>query len=267
MDMRARFLAGLAGTMAGLVILGCGTPADSVASRQAKLDQARLNQPFSKAVLTADQPPPGADKPIDKTFTGKPTPRLLEEIQRFWGGISLVDAAGKPVEPVVVLETELGEVEITLQPLSAPNHVRNFLALVQVGYFDGMRFDRIRQEEVAGAPELSVSSLEAGCPAGLGNTGGGNLGYWMRSEAGEKGLQQLQMKSGVVGACLGKSPNSACCRFFVLLADAPSLQEDHAAFGRVSKGFSVVQAIAKKSLEPGPDGGELITILKARVQP
>lgn len=265
--MRARFPVVLAGTMTGLLVLGCGSSPDSSAARQVQVDPVRLSQPFASSVLTADHPPPGADKPIDKTFTGKSAHQLLEEIQTIWDGIPLRDPLGKPIEPVVVLETELGEVEITLQPLAAPNHARNFLALVRVGYFDGMRFDRIRQEEVVGAPELSVSSLEAGCPAGLGNTGGGNLGYWMRSEAGEKGLQQLQMKGGVVGACLGQSPDSACCRFFVLLADAPSLQDDHTAFGRVSKGFSVIQEIAKKSLETGPDGVEPITIQKARVRP
>ncbi len=223
-----------------------------------------MRQPYAQAVLTADQPPTGAEKPLDKTFTGKPSHQILEAVRDLWQGIGFLDQYGYPIEPVVVLETDLGEVEITLQPQVAPNHCRNFLALTQAGYFDGMRFDRIRQEEVAGAPELTVSSLEAGCPAGLGNTGGGNLGYWLRSEAGEKGLQQLQMKKGVVGACLGESPDSACCRFFVLLADAPSLEAEHTAFARVSKGFGVIEAIAKRSLEAGPEGEEPVSIRSAK---
>jgi len=247
-----------------LLVAGCGSSNPRSGKAEDAVAPGRLRQPYAQAVLSADQPPPGADKPLDKTFTGKPTHQVLEAVRNLWEQFDFLDGEGRPIEPVVVLETDLGEVEITLLPQVAPNHCRNFLALTQAGYFDGMRFDRIRQEEVAGAPELSVSSLEAGCPAGLGNTGGGNLGYWLRSEAGEKGLKQLPMKKGVVGACLGESPDSACCRFFVLLADAPSLEADHTAFARVSKGFAVVEAIAKRSLDGGPDGEEPVTIRRVR---
>jgi len=264
---QGKSISAFAGFYFCLLLGGCGASPSKPVVSATGLGTSRLNQPFSQAVLSADTPPPGVEKPIDKTFTGKPTHQILGAVRDLWGKIQFEDGQGQPIEPVVVLETNLGEVEITLQPLAAPNHCRNFLALTQAGYFDGMRFDRIRQEDVTGAPELSVSSLEAGCPAGMGNTGGGNLGYWLRSEAGEKGLTQLQMKKGVVGACLSESPDSACCRFFVLLADAPSLQQDHTGFGRVSKGFSVVEAIAKKSLEPDTDAVEPITIQKASVRP
>ncbi len=247
------------------LLAGCGA-FFSGKSKPEGIDQATFSQPFTQAAKTADNPPPGVEKPLDKTFTGKPVHQLLSQIRSTWDSIELLDQAGQPRDLVVVFDTELGQVEITLSPKAAPNHVRNFLALVKTGYFDGMRFERVRQEEVIGAPELSVSSLEAGCPAGLGNTGGGNLGYWLHNETAKSKNDQLEMQAGVVGACLNDSPDTACCRFFVLLADAPSLKESHTAFGRVSKGFSVIQAIAKKSLDGGADGVEPTVIQGVKVK-
>jgi len=234
---------------------------DAICSDHTPVDDNEKLLPFAEATLSANQPPAGTGKPVDKTLAGKNTPALLDQVQKIWKDIPLLGADGKVLAPRVVLETDQGEIEITLEPTAAPNHARNFLALVQTGFYDGLRFERVRKEEVVGEPELNVFSLEAGCPLGTGETGGGDLGYWLRSEAGNT----LKMEKGVVGACLGEGPDSASCRFFILLDQAPSLQEKNTGFGRVTKGLEVAQAIAKKSLEDNPDGVEPVAIKKARV--
>lgn len=241
-------------------LTGCGGK-PSAQSAGGKPDPKLFQVAFKEATHSANAPPAGAAKPVDKTLTGKNTPAVLEEIQRVWDSIYLLGPDGAVLERKVILETDQGEIEITLAPSAAPNHVRNFLALVQTGFLDGLRFERVRKEEVVGEPELNVFSLEGGCPLGTGETGGGNLGYWLRSEAGDR----LKMGKGVVGACLGEGPDTASCRFFILLEDAPSLQGKNTAFGRVTRGLDVALAIAKKSLEDNPDGVEPAVIKKARL--
>jgi len=252
--IRLFFLAVLAGGS------GCGSPVSGPdgAVPGSREMQARLSQPFAVATRSAADPPVGVAKPIDVTFTGKRTHPLIEEVQASWDSIDLMDGAGQVLAPVVLLETSLGTVEITLNPGAAPNHVRNFLALIEAKYYDGMRFDRIRQEEVAGAPELNLVRVEAGCPLGDGTSEGGHLGYWLRSEASRQ-LPAMPLRAGVVGACLGADPDSGCCRFFVLLQDARYLEGEETGFGTITRGIAVIQAIFQHSLgdaAPGSAGNE-----------
>lgn len=227
-----------------------------------KTEAKVLPLPFEQAIRPADQPPAGADRPPDTTFTGLSVYKLMRQVREDWANIRFGNEAGKPVIWTVTLETELGPIEITMLPQSAPNHARNFLALVRAGYYKGMRFDRIRQEELVdntGQVTARVEQLEAGCPLGTGETAGGGLGYWLRHEADPEAVHAI----GMVGACRDEETDTACARFFMLLSDSPHLNGHQAIFGKVTNGLEVAKAILKRSSESGDAGKPPVLIQNA----
>jgi cyclophilin family peptidyl-prolyl cis-trans isomerase len=208
----------------------------------------KYDQPFTKAV-TEDV---GPDQllPPDRTIAGKSTAVLREEIERVWPTIKIVDAAGKALPWVAIFETDDGAIEIVLRPHLAPNHCRNLLALVKVGYYDGLRFDRIVQQE-AEAPDGTRSAVHLvrfGCPAGTGDPGIGHLGYRLRSE-----FSDTKHEIGTVGFTRDvNDPSSGGVRLYVALAPAPVLDGNFTIVGKVTKGLDVVERIAAGKLLP-PD--------------
>src|SRR5262249_46077180 len=92
----------------------------------------RLHHPFAQA--GRPEPPDGQDRPADTTFTGKPTGKLFEAVQKAWDAIRFTTPEGKRIAYTAVLETAEGPVTIELRPDLAPNHVRNFVALARAGY-------------------------------------------------------------------------------------------------------------------------------------
>lgn len=215
-----------------------------------KTDAKLLQLPFEQAIRPADQPPAGANRPPDTTFTGLSVFKVMRQVREDWANIRFVNEAGKPLIWTVTLETELGPIEITMLPQFAPSHARNFLALVRAGYYKGMRFDRIRQEELvdnAGQVTARVDQLEAGCPLGNGETAGGGLGYWLRHEVNPNAVHAI----GMVGACRDEETDTACARFFILLSDSPHLNGHQAIFGKVTKGLELAKEILKRSGDAG----------------
>ena len=131
-----------------LPLLGCGP--DKKPDQKAEKPEAALldlGQSFEQATRSAEDPPKDAPKPVDRTMTKKSAFKLVEQVKEIWPKISLTDAAGKPRPIRVRIETSLGPIVLELRPDWAPNHVRNFLALARVGYFDGLRVERITQME------------------------------------------------------------------------------------------------------------------------
>jgi cyclophilin family peptidyl-prolyl cis-trans isomerase len=208
----------------------------------------KYDQPFVKAV-TEDV---GPDQllPPDRTIAGKSTAVLREAVERVWPTIKIADAAGKPQPWVAIFETDEGAIEIALRPDLAPNHCRNLLALVKVGYYDGLRFDRIVQQE-AEAPDGSRSEVHLvrfGCPAGTGDPGIGHLGYRLRSE-----FSDTKHEIGTVGFTRDvNDPSSGGVRLYVTLAPAPALDGNFTIVGKVTKGMDVIVRIAAGKLLP-PD--------------
>ncbi len=250
-----------------LAVSGCGKkqPPSTVTTKPAAPEVAapapapardRLHQSFTDATRGPDNPP--GDRPPDMTMTGKPTFKIFEAVQKSWDTIRFVDAAGKPIHCTAVIETNFGNVEIELKPESAPNHVRNFIALAKAGYYDGLLFDRIKHEETTGTdgkPELELHMVEAGCPVGAGNVPSGSIGYWLKEEFNEKEKHE----EGTVGACREIEADTAATRFYITLDKAPYLDGNYTVFGKVKKdSLDVVRRIAKEPVklddQEGDDG-------------
>jgi len=137
--------------------------------------------------------------------------------------------------PIVTIEMENGGViRAELYPQIAPNTVANFVSLVQSGFYDGLIFHRV----------IPGFMIQGGDPQG---TGMGGPGYSIKGEFARNGFRQnnLRHSRGVLSMARSMMPNSAGSQFFIMHADAPHLDGDYAAFGKVTEGMDVVDAIAQ----------------------
>ena len=135
--------------------------------------------------------------------------------------------------PVVTIEMEAGgKIVAELYPEVAPQSVRNFISLASQGYYDGLIFHRV----------ISGFMIQGGCPQG---TGMGGPGYCIKGEFTMNGVKNnLSHKRGVLSMARAQSPNSAGSQFFIMHADGEFLDGQYAAFGAVTEGIEVVDAIA-----------------------
>ncbi|MFR4926807.1 MAG: peptidylprolyl isomerase [Clostridium sp.] len=137
--------------------------------------------------------------------------------------------------PVVTIIMENGDVmKAELYPEVAPNTVNNFISLVKKGYYDGLIFHRV----------IRGFMIQGGCPQG---TGMGGPGYSIKGEFSQNGFKNdLKHTEGVLSMARSMMPNSAGSQFFIMHKDAPHLDGDYAAFGKVTEGMDVVNKIAEE---------------------
>ena len=137
-------------------------------------------------------------------------------------------------KPIVKIEMENGGViTAELYPELAPNTVANFVNLVESGFYDGLIFHRV----------IPGFMIQGGDPQG---TGMGGPGYSIKGEFARNGFREntLRHTRGVLSMARSMMPNSAGSQFFIMHADAPHLDGDYAAFGKVTDGMDVVDRIA-----------------------
>ena len=135
--------------------------------------------------------------------------------------------------PIVTIEMENGAViKAELYPEIAPNTVNNFISLINKSFYDGVIFHRV----------ISGFMLQGGDPNG---TGMGGPGYSIKGEFSGNGFKNnLKHSAGVLSMARTMDPNSAGSQFFIMHKDAPHLDRQYAAFGKVTEGMDVVDAIA-----------------------
>ncbi len=243
----------VAGVLVGACALGCNkqqpqpgpdakkdktSPAASIPpKKQAAAVDPRWQRPFAEA--TRADPPADWPPPPDVTVTGKSVGKLYTQVVATWDSVRFLSDDGKRIVHHAVLDTELGTIDIELRPDWAPNHVRNFVALARVGYYDGLVFDRIVHQESDVKPEDKLDIIEAGCPLGTGEPGMGSIGYWLKPEFNA----DVPHEEGTVGACRAEEADTAACRFYVTLGKAPFLNGNYTAFGKVVAGLDVARKI------------------------
>lgn len=135
--------------------------------------------------------------------------------------------------PVVTITMEDGGViRAELYPEIAPNTVNNFISLIQKGFYDGVIFHRV----------IPGFMIQGGDPTG---SGMGGPGYSIKGEfASNRFANDLKHTRGVLSMARAMNPNSAGSQFFIMHADAPHLDGQYAAFGKVTEGLEVVDRIA-----------------------
>ena len=137
-------------------------------------------------------------------------------------------------KPIVTFEMENGDIiKAELYPEVAPNSVNNFISLVQKGFYDGLIFHRV----------IKGFMIQGGCPDG---NGMGGPGYQIKGEFLHNGYENnLKHTAGVLSMARAMHPDSAGSQFFMMHQDAPHLDGEYAAFGKVTDGMEVVNKIAE----------------------
>ena len=134
---------------------------------------------------------------------------------------------------MIIIEMENGgKIEIELYPEHAPKTVANFEKLVKDGFYDGLTFHRV----------IPGFMIQGGDPLGNGMGGSENkiVGEF-RSNGHDNPIRHVR---GVISMARAFDKNSASSQFFIMHADAPHLDGQYAAFGRVLSGIEVVDEIA-----------------------
>ena len=148
---------------------------------------------------------------------------------------------GAPIEKLasqcVTLETELGAIDIAMMPEVAPAAVRNFLNLSATGSLDTTTFSRVVKNFVIQGGNLQTSE----------KWGEELAKRAQRKLPDEPGL--IKHVRGIVSMARTEEPNSATTHFFILVNAAPHLDSKFAAFGTVTKGMEVVDAINSAPVE------------------
>src|SRR6185295_5265214 len=148
-------------------------------------------KPFRDVAIS--EVPEGENRPPDATVTGLSVGKLYEKVAKLFDQIKFVDSRGRKITYHATLKTDQGDIRIELLGDSAPNHVRNFIALARAGYYNGMPFHRSVRQAVDNKME---EFIEAGCPLGSGELGYGSIGYWLKAEPSD----ELVHDEGIVGA-------------------------------------------------------------------
>ena len=134
---------------------------------------------------------------------------------------------------MVVITMDTGEViKLELYPEIAPKTVENFEKLVKDGFYNGLTFHRI----------IRGFMIQGGCPKGNGT---GGPGWQIKGEfAANSWKNDLKHTRGVISMARAGHPDSAGSQFFIMHEDAPHLDGQYAAFGKVVEGMDVVDRIA-----------------------
>ncbi len=135
--------------------------------------------------------------------------------------------------PIVTIKMfDGGVIKAELYPEIAPNSVNNFVSLVNKGFYNGLIFHRV----------IPGFMIQGGCPKGNGT---GGPGYEIPGEFAANGFENnLKHTRGVLSMARAMDPNSAGSQFFIMHDDAPHLDGQYAAFGKVLEGMDVVDKIA-----------------------
>lgn len=137
----------------------------------------------------------------------------------------------------VKLETEAGNIKLEMFPETAPETVRNFLNLAATGFFDTTTFSRVVPDFVVQGGNISTSQK-------ITPEFAKRARHTIPDEP-----NQVKHERGIVSMARADEPNTTTTHFFILVSSAPNLDGKFAAFGRVTNGMDVVDAISKMPVE------------------
>ncbi|HXU35427.1 MAG TPA: peptidylprolyl isomerase [Blastocatellia bacterium] len=164
------------------------------------------------------------------------------------------DATVDEMRKDVLLRTSMGDITLEMDPELAPEHVRNFLKLVQTGWYDHTAFHRIITGFVI--------------QGGLGSTRADNRPHpadkWVHKLKGEFSRTALHIR-GVLSMARASDPDSADTSFFIVLGAAPHLDGKYTIFGKVVDGFETIELI-EKAARHGETPDQRIELIEAVIK-
>lgn len=135
--------------------------------------------------------------------------------------------------PMITITMQNGDtIKAELYPDVCPNTVNNFISLINHHFYDNVGFHRV----------INGFMLQGGDPEG---TGMGGPGYEIKGEFSSNGFKNdVKHTAGVLSMARTMAPDSAGSQFFIMHKDAPHLDGEYAAFGKVTEGMDIVDKIA-----------------------
>jgi len=155
-------------------------------------------------------------------------------------------------EPIVVMETNRGVIELQLFPDRTPKTCDNFMTLVSQGYYDGIIFHRV----------IKNFMIQGGDPTGTGRGGSSKWGTPFEDEV----RQDLAFTQPGILAMANAGPDTNGSQFFITTVPTPWLNMRHTIFGKVVSGYDIVQAIEQCPTGAGDRPLEEQKIIKAYIK-
>ena len=145
-----------------------------------------------------------------------------------------------------------------LYPDKAPNTVNNFISLANKGFYDGLIFHRV----------IPGFMIQGGCPNG---NGMGGPGYEINGEFSANGFKQNDLLHTTGGLAMARTmaPNSAGSQFFIMVAPAPHLDGQYAAFGQVTEGQDIaidISRVPRNMMNDKPKKDQVIQSIRVDTQ-
>jgi cyclophilin family peptidyl-prolyl cis-trans isomerase len=159
---------------------------------------------------------------------------------------------------IAEIHTSSGEIDVRFFPDKAPNHVKNFIDLAQSGFYNGIKFHRV-------IPGFMIQGGDPNTKSGAPNSWGtGGSPNKLKAE-----FNDIKHTRGILSAARTSDPNSASSQFFVMVATAPSLDNQYSVFGQVVKGMEVADKIVNAARDANdrpnnPTSIERIVIREAK---
>lgn len=166
---------------------------------------------------------------VDANIPGTYTPELLDETTTYYADIDIAD---------------YGKITVKLNQAEAPVACANFVALAEDGFYNGITFHRI----------MAGFMMQGGDPEGTGMGGSENN---IVGEFAQNGYENnISHKRGIISMARANDPNSASSQFFICHADSEFLDGAYAAFGEVTEGLDIVDAVCNAA-QPIDDNGTI----------
>lgn len=158
----------------------------------------------------------------------------------------------KQTNPIAVIETNQGTIEVKLLTDVAPKATENFIKHAQSGYYNGLIFHRV----------IKGFMIQGGDPTG---TGRGGKSIWDKPFADETSPKVKFDKPGLL-AMANAGPNTNGSQFFITTSSPSWLNGKHTIFGEVVKGYDVVEKIDSTKVGPGDRPVENQTIIRITIK-
>ena len=210
---------------------GISDGSDTEDVQEGSQEEGQSGQPVEDAEDAAEETSQEPEKAVD---TGSSEDVVTLDVSKSLTGTHDVEIKVK----------DYGTIDVQLDADTAPITVTNFIKLVQENFYDGLTFHRI----------MDGFMIQGGDP--LGNGTGGSDQTIKGEFKNNKVENNISHKRGVISMARSSDPDSASSQFFIVQTDSTFLDGDYAAFGEVTSGMDVVDAICKDA-KPTDDNGTI----------
>lgn len=215
---------------------GISDGSDAEGVQEGSQEEGQSGQPVEDAEDTAEETTqePEEEADVASADTGSSEDAVTLDVSKSLTGTHDVEIKVK----------DYGTIDVQLDADTAPITVTNFIKLVQEDFYDGLTFHRI----------MDGFMIQGGDP--LGNGTGGSDQTIKGEFKNNKVENNISHKRGVISMARSSDPDSASSQFFIVQTDSTFLDGDYAAFGEVTSGMDVVDAICKDA-KPTDDNGTI----------